>query len=247
MPAPVLIEHVKHRFFLEAFRQFLRAERAEDNLLFLLDKRNPETLYQQYLRPGAPHPVSLPEAVGARLALLASQKKWTSMSASLKEARKHAAAAVNEGALRRFLASPAGQVPAFLLATGVDGPKTKTMEALLKVYRNGRTPPDKQEAYQAMLRLTNKALLNPALRGLGLEPPPPVIRPMRDPSKAVRLLGVKGPRAAELSDLISDYARATNRSQRAALLNQMESLAQGAANDQTVIAALKTSGLYRED
>jgi hypothetical protein len=247
MPPPVLIEHVKHRVFLEAFRQFLRADRAEDSLLFLVDKRNHETLYQQYLRPGAPHAVSLPEALSARLAALASQKKWTGMSAGLKEARKHVAAAVNDGALRRFLASPAGQGPAFLLATGVDGPKTKTMEALLKVYRNGRTPQDKQEAYQAMLKLTNKALLNPALRALGLEPPPPVIRPVRDPGKAVRLLGVKGPRAAELSSLITDYARATSRTQRAALINQMETLAQGAGQDQTVIAALKTSGLYRED
>ena len=70
---------------------------------------------------------------------------------------------------------------------------------------------------------------------------------MRDPGKAVRLLGVKGPRAAELSNLITDYARATSRTQRAALINQMETLAQGAGQDQTVIAALKTSGLYRED
>jgi hypothetical protein len=169
------------------------------------------------------------------------------MSPGIKAARQYVAAQTNEGGLRRFLASSAGQVPAFLLATGVDGPKAKTMEALLKVYRNGRTPQDKLEAYQAMLKLTNKALLNPALRELGLEPPPPVIRPARDPNRALRLLGVKGAQATQLSRLLMDYARATTKSQRAALLDQMKVAAQGAVKDQAIIAALKTSGLYRED
>ena len=247
MPSRVLIENVKHRVFLEAFRQFLRVERAEKNLQFLLDKSNNEVLYQQYLRTDAPYELNLPDKLKAPLAALASQKQWSRMSTGIKEARRHIAAQTNDGGLRRFLASPAGQVPAFLLATGVDGPKAKTMEALLKVYRNGRTPQDKQEAYQAMLKLTNKALLNPALRELGLEPPPPVIRPARDPNRALRLLGVKGAQATQLSRLLLDYARATNRSQRAALIDQMKAVTQGAVKDQAIITALKTSGLYRED
>ena len=247
MAPRVLIEHVKHRVFLEAFRQFLRVEQAEVCLQFLLDKSNNEILYQQYLRPDAPKAISLPEKLKAPLVALASQKQWSRMSPGIREARKLIAAQTNDGGLRRFLASPAGQVPGFLLATGVDGPKAKTMEALLKVYRSGRTPQDKQEAYQAMLKLTNKALLNPALRDLGLEPPPPVIRPARDPNKAVRLLGVRGPQAAQLTRLIMDYARATSKSQRAALFDQMKLAAQGDVKDQALIAALKTSGLYRED
>lgn len=247
MPPQVLIETVKHRVFLQAFRQFLQRERAEENLLFLQDRGSNEALYQQYLRPDAPRAVSLPDKLRAPLAALAQQKKWSAMSAGLKAARRHVAATTNAGGLQRFLASADGQWPAFLLATGVDGSKAQTMEALFKVYKHGRTPQDKQEAYLGMLKMTNKALLNPALRALGVEPPPPQLRPLADPRKALQRLGVKGSQATQMSRLLADYARAGSKSQRATLLAQMHTVAQGSLPQDAIIAALKTSGLYRED
>jgi hypothetical protein len=193
MPPKILIENVKHKLFLQEFLKlflqeflkFMRVERSEENVLFLFDKNNNEARYNRFIKPGAPQEVKLPDKIRAPLAALAAQKKWSAMGPGLKDARKAIAASTNDGGLRRFLASPAGQWPAFLLATGVDGSKAATMEALLKVFKNGRTPQDKQDAYAAMLKMTNKALLNPALRELGVEPPPPIILTKRDRSKAV--------------------------------------------------------------
>src|SRR5687767_4298252 len=147
MPPRVLIENVKHRLFLEALRAFVRGGKDEASLGFLLDKNNNEARYLKYIKPGAPQELKLPDPLRATLVTLAAQKKWSAMGTGLKEARRLVAASTNAGGLKRFMDSPAGQWPTFLLATGVDGSKAATMEALLKVYRNGRTPQDKQEAY----------------------------------------------------------------------------------------------------
>lgn len=185
MPSRVFIENCKHQLFLQAFRKFLQAEQAEDNFLFLLDKNGNEKVYNTYIRDSAPAQINLPDSLASPLKALASQKKWSAMGPGLKAARKLIAANINDGALRRFLDSPAGKWPAFLLATGVDGSKARTMEALLRVFRAPRTPADRYAAYAAMLKMTNKALLNPALREFGEQPPPPVIRVRGDPSKAL--------------------------------------------------------------
>jgi hypothetical protein len=247
MSPRVLIENVKHKLFLEAFRKFLQAERAEVNLLFLFDKSNNEIRYHKFIRDGAPQGISLPDSIKKPLAALAAQKKWSAMGPGLREARKVIAAHTNDGSLPRFLASPAGRLPGFLLATGVDGAKARTMEALLRVFQTGRTPHDQQEAYAAMLKLTNKALLNPALRQLGLEPPPPVLRGRGDPSKALKLLGINGSQSAQMARLIADYAQARSKAHRASVLDQMEQLARGAVKDDMIVAALKSSHLWVED
>src|SRR5687768_4665509 len=127
MPPKVLIENVKHKLFLQAFRKFMQGESAEENLLFLIDKGSNEARYSSYIRSGAPREVKLPDKIRKPLAALAAQKKWSAMGPGLKEARKFIAAHTNEGGLQRFMASPAGQWPAFLLATGVDGSKAATM------------------------------------------------------------------------------------------------------------------------
>ncbi len=246
MPPRVLIENVKHQIFLLEFRKFLKSEYAEENLLFLQDKGNGEVLYNKYIKPGAPQEVNLPDKIKTPLAALAAQKKWSAMAPVLKEARKIIAANTNDGGLKRFMDSPAGKWPVFLLTTGVDGSKAATMEALLKVFKNGRTPQDKQDAYGAMLKMTNKALLNPALRELGLEPPPMLLT-KGDPSKALRVLGVKDPLKTQMTRLIADYTRATSKSHRATVLDRMEKAAQGVVKNDAIVAALKTSGLYRED
>jgi hypothetical protein len=182
MPPTVLIEKVKHQVFLRALREFLKGEHADKNLRFLHDKSSSEALFNQYIRPDAADALDLPESIRAPLAALASQKKWGAMGPGLKQARKAVAAHTNNGLLQRFMDSPGGKWPTFLLAVGVDGSKARTMEALLKAYQAGRTPQDKRDAYNAMLKMTNKALLNPALRELGVEPPPPVIRATGDPA-----------------------------------------------------------------
>jgi hypothetical protein len=247
MPPSVLIENVKHKLFLEAFRKFLLAERAEVNLLFLFDKSNNEVRYHKFIRDGAPQAISLPDSIRQPLAALAAQKKWGAMGPCLREARKVIAALTNDDSLPRFLASTAGRLPGFLLATGVDGAKARTMEALLRVFQAGRTPQDQREAYAAMLKLTNKALLNPALRELGLEPPPPELRPRGDPDKALKLLGVNGSQSAQMAQLIAAYAQARSKAHRATVLGQMEQLARGAVKDDTIVAALKSSHLWVED
>jgi hypothetical protein len=188
MPPKVLIENVKHKRFLDEFRRFMKSEQAENHLLFLIDKSGNEERYNKFLKDGAALEVKfkLPDKVKLTLTALASQKKWSAMGPGLKEARKLVAAHTNSGLLPRFMESPAGRWPTFLLATGVDGTKAQTMEALMKIFRNGRTPQDKYQAYVAMLKMTNKALLNPALRELGEQPPAPVIRLNGDASKAPR-------------------------------------------------------------
>ena len=249
MPTRVLIEHVKHRIFIAELRKFLRSEQpgADAQLAFLLDKGSNEARYHAYLKPGAPQEINLPDRIKKPLAALAAQKTWSAMGPGLKEARQAIAAHITDGGLKRFLASPAGKWPAFLLATGVDGSKADTMEALLKVFKNGRTLADKQEAYAAMLKMTNKALLNPALRALGVEPPPPVIHAKGDPSKALRVMGVKGTQAALMARLIGDYAQATSKTHRATVIDQMEVVAKGIVKSDAIVAALKSGGIYVED
>ena len=246
MPPRILIETCKHQLFLQAFRKFMQAEHAEENLLFLFDKNGNEAVYSKYIKDGAPEQVNLPAKIVTPLKTLASQKKWSAMGPGLKEARKIIAANTNDGGLKRFLDSPAGQWPTFLLATGVDGSKAKTMEALLKVFRAPRTPQDKQEAYEAMLKMTNKALLNPALRELGLEPPAPIIRPKGDPSKALKVMGVNEPQRTQMARLLADYARASSKTHRATIIDQMEAVAKGIVKRDVIVAGLKSSGLYTE-
>jgi hypothetical protein len=246
MPPKIQIEACKHQLFLQAFRKFMQAEHAEENLLFLFDKNGNEAVYNKYVKEGATEQVNLPDKIVAPLKALAAQKKWSAMGPGLKEARKVIAANTNDGGLKRFIDSPGGKWPTFLPATGVDGSKAKTMEALMKVFRAPRTPQDKQEAYDAMLKMTNKALLNPALRDLGLQPPAPVIRSKGDPSKALKVMGVKEPQRTQLAKLIADYAKASSKIHRATILDQMEVVAKGVVKRDLIVAGLKSSGLYTE-
>jgi hypothetical protein len=246
MPPKVQIETVKHQHFLREFRAYLKSEHAEENLLFLQDKSSHELLYNRYLKPDAPEEINLPDKVRAPLTALAAQKRWSAMAAGIKEARRIIAANTNDGGLKRFMDSPAGRWPTFLLAVGVDGSKAQTMEALLKVYKTGRTPQDKQEAYAAMLKMTNKALLNPALRELGVEPPAPVIRATGDATKALKLLGVSGSQAKEMARLIVEYSKAQSKPHRATLIDKMGVVAKGIAQQDQIVAALKSANLYSE-
>ncbi len=247
MPPTVSLQTVKNQHFLKEFQEFIKKEYAEENFLFMFDKGSNEVLYNKYIKVGSAKEVNISDGFRRPLDALAAQKKWSGMAAGIKEARIEITKIVNQGPVPRFVVTAAGKLALFMLATGVDGSKVATMEALLKVFQTGRSPQDKQEAYDAMLKLTNKALLNPALRELGLQPPAMVIRPKGDPSKALRLLGVKDPLKAQMTKFIADYAKATSKTHRATVLDQMEKVAKGVVKEEAILAALKSSGLYVEE
>ena len=247
MPPAVTPQTVRNQYFLKEFREFIKKEHAEENFLFMFDKGSNEVIYNKYIKVGSDKEVNISHGLRRPLDALAAQKKWSSMAAGLKAARAEITVIVNSGPVPRFMATPAAKLPLFMLATGVDGSKVATMEALLKVFQTGRSPHDKQEAYAAMLKMTNKALLNPALRALGLQPPAMVIRPKGDPSKALRLLGVKDPLKAQMTKLIADYTKASSKTHRATLIDQMENVAKGVVKEDAILAALKASGLYVQE
>ena len=244
---PISVQTVKNQFFLKELLEFIKKEHADENFLFLFDKSSNEAIYNKYIKVGSPKEVNISSALRMPLDTLAAGKKWSSMAAGIKNARAEITNVVNQGPVPRFVVTKDGKWAVFMLMAGIDGSKVSTMEALIKVFQTGRTAQDKQEAYDAMLKLSNKALLNPAMRQWGLTPPAPVVRPKGDPSKALRVLGVPEPLKKEMTKLIADYAKAASKTHRATVIDQMERAAKGVVKHDAIVAALKASGLYSED
>lgn len=121
------------------------------------------------------------------------------MPAGSAAACKEIGTIIKQGPVPRFLVTPAGKLASAALMMRSDGSKVTSMEALIKVYETGRTPQDKREAYDALLKLTPQGLLNPVLRELGLQPPVPVVRPKGDRSNALRVLGVQEPLKSQMT------------------------------------------------
>jgi hypothetical protein len=242
--APLKIETVKNKYFLQQFRAFVEKEHATENFLFVFDPGNNQVLYDKYIKVGVPLEVNISDKQREPLTALATAKKWSAMSAPLKVARAEIAKLLNEGPLPRFKATEAGKRANFMLTLALDGPKATQMTGLLAVFEKPRTPEDKVAAHAAMQKLSPLAKLNPALRELGLEPPARVLPKKGDPTKALKLMGVPTKLVPAMTKLIAAYGAAASASDKQKALAEMDKIAKDIVKHDAIIAALKSSGLY---
>ena len=240
---PIELAKVTNKYFLKSLQEYLKKEHAEENFLFVYSKAANELVYKTYVKVGAPLEVNISSALRNPLDALATAKKWSSMNAGMLAARKEITKVMTQDGMPRFLVTPEGKRANFMLTLKLDSPKAETMAGLLKVYGSPRTPEDKQAAYDAMLKLSPMALLNPALRALGVEPPVRVVK-KGDPSKALKLMGVPSNIVPQMTKLIEAYRAAGSTRAKDVALDQMDVLAKGIVKHDAIIAALKGSGIY---
>src|SRR5260221_4484733 len=188
--APIELGKVTNQYFLKALREYTKTEHSEENMLFVYSKASNEVVYNAYVKVHAPLQVNISSALRSPLDTLAASKKWSAMAAPMLAARKEITKVLTQDALPRFLVTPAGKRANFMLTLKLDAARADTMVGLLTVFAKPRTPEDKQAAYDAMLKLANMALLNPALRALGMEPPAKPVAKKGDPAKALKVMGV---------------------------------------------------------
>ena len=92
---------------LAALIKFMQGERNDENIMFYLDKGNPEAVYTKYIKPGAAKEVNLPARVADPLKALASVKNWKAMEPGIKLAKENIKALINSDVMPRFEKSPA--------------------------------------------------------------------------------------------------------------------------------------------
>ena len=241
--ATIELAKVTNKYFLKSLQEYLKKEHSEENYLFMVTKATNEVVYNTYIKVGTPLEVNISDALRKPLVALAATKKWSSMNTPMLAARKEIIKVVSEDSLPRFLVTPEGKRANFMLTLKLDSPKAETMVGLLTVYKSPRTPEDKQAAYDAMLKLAAMALLNPALRTLGVEPPAKVLPKKGDPAKALKLMGVPSKLVPQMTKLIEVYRTAGSDRVRAEALAQMDTVAKGVVKHDAIVAGLKGAGL----
>jgi len=241
--ATIELAKVTNKYFLKALQEYLKKEHSEENYLFTYTKATNEVVYNTYIKASAPLQVNISSALRIPLDKLAVAKKWSGMNAGMLAARKEIIKVISEDSMPRFLATPEGKRANFMLTLKLDTPKAETMAGLLTVYKSPRTPEDKQAAYDAMLKLAAMALLNPAMRTLGVEPPAKPVAKKGDPAKALKLMGVPSKIAPQMTKLIEVYRTAGSERVRTEALSQMDTLAKGIVKHDAIVAGLKGSGL----
>ena len=94
-----------------------------------------------------------------------------------------------------------------------------------------------------MLKLTNMALLNPALREMGLEPPTRVLPKKGDPAKALKVMGAPASMMPAMTELVQEYAGAAAAAGRRAALPKIDRLGREIVKHDVIIAGLTARGI----
>lgn len=177
---------IKNAYLLKKIKAFTQKEYSSENFEFYFDKSSNHTLYDKYIKEDSPRQVNLPARLRKPLDVLAAQRKWSAMSAGIKEARAEIASLLDKDTMTRFAATPDGEAAIVMVEMGIDGSKEKQVIGLLQVYEKGRTPSDKYQAYQALVKLGNQGKVNRTLAAMGM--PPPSKAPAGDEAQVARNL-----------------------------------------------------------
>ena len=94
-----------------------------------------------------------------------------------------------------------------------------------------------------MLKLTNMALLNPALREMGLEPPARVLPKKGDPAKALMVMGAPAGMMPAMTKLVQEYAGAAADAGRRAARQNVDRLGGEIVKPAVIIAGWRAGGI----
>jgi hypothetical protein len=171
MPFPTpKLETIKSRYLLG----WLELEAEEGHRLesweFYVDSAGNQKLYETYIKVGSPKQVNISADMRKPLEGLAAAKKWSSMSTSLKAAKKEVRDLIQRNTVEPFVRTPLGQRVLGVVQLGLDGPKAKQAFGLLQLYAKPRSDQDKYDAYVALQKLASKSKVDAVLTGLGYEP-----------------------------------------------------------------------------
>lgn len=185
LPTPAFAT-IKNTYLLQQIKAFTKKEYSSENFEFYFDKGKNQAVYEKYISDKGAMQVNLPSNLRKPLDELAAKKQWSNMNAGLKAARVAIAKLIDGDTMRRFATSPDGETALAIAAMGIDGAKAVQAKGLLGVYAKARTPSDKYQAYQALVKLSSKSKVDPVLGALDM--PPPAKAPESDEAQVARNL-----------------------------------------------------------
>jgi hypothetical protein len=226
---------VKEARLRTVVHKYLVANGQEESYLFLYEKTDNRKAYERYIKEDAPKQVNIPYAIRKELDKQAKASEWGAMDANLAKARKSIAEMLNADVMTRFAvsdeykgyqlskdATPAGKLAA---ALKLKSPKVEQAAGLLKVYHDARTPTEKFQAYEALVKLAGgEAKLNAAFKAAGVTAPPALKKGNPDKALAefVRLTKTTDPKVkTAMQALLKKYNSASLRSARATVESEI--------------------------
>jgi hypothetical protein len=161
---------IKNKYLLQLIKDTAKREYSAENYDFYFSKLGNQQLYNTFISNASPRQVNLPNKTRKPLDDLAAKKQWSSMSAGIKQARADIASLLENDTLARMARTEEGQLAFAFNQMGIDA-KAPQARALLEVYKKARSPHDKYQAYLGLIKLSNKAKVDAALKGLDMPPP----------------------------------------------------------------------------
>lgn len=187
LPTPTFAT-IKNTYLLQQIKAFTKKEYSSENFEFYFDKGKNQAIYEKYISDKGAMQVNLPSNLRKPLDALAAKQQWSNMNAGLKAARVAIGKLIDGDTMRRFAASPDGEAAIAIATMGIDGAKAAQAKGLLAVYAKGRTPSDKYQAYQGLVKLSSKSKVDAVLAALDM--PPPSKAPAGDDAQVARNLKI---------------------------------------------------------
>ena len=134
------------KFLSGELAEYINKHSLANRLSFIVSKDSNEKLYKTYFAPNAPKKVDVGDKIGD-LAKLASAKKWSAMSAFIKNMRETTTKSTNM-VLDQYYESLYGQNVLAVWKMGLDGSKAKSALPLVSLYNSSAAEDQRGAAFK---------------------------------------------------------------------------------------------------